>query len=819
MYSINMTLIESVIVAPDAAANDSFGKSCKIDGDRAIVGASGKAVGGKLQAGSAYILELDESTGLWSVPSTGVLVAPSGAANDFFGYSSGLSGDRAIVGAYGRDPSGKSGAGIAYIYERDVSTGAWSVPATGTLLAADGATGDNFGWSSGISGDRAIVGSHTKTVSSQTQAGAAYICERDVTTGAWAFPATGALTAPVPTASQRFGASVSIDGSMAIVGAYGVGTGNAYIYERNVATGAWELSPTGTLVPSDGTSGDQFGFHVDIYGDFAIVGARSKTVSGVTGVGGAYVYERDTATGAWSLASGGIITAPDGLATDNFGAKVGISGNRAVVSATGKDPSGKNLGGGAYAFERNATTGTWEISPSGVIVPSDQAAGDLFGESVSVSGDRALVGAMFKDPMSLSSAGGAYVYEILPEGFLTVVSAQPTSAEVGVSIAGIGFADFSYVLSKSDANSNGAVMIDCGTVAAQNAQQTVAVSDLTPGSTVYLWVRALKGGVYTVISSGLELSVPDLPPSGGSITVTSAALTTAEVEVSIGVLGSNSGTSYVLSRASTDSSGALMVDCGSVIAQTASQTVTVSGLSPVTTYYFFVRALIDGIYTVISSGAVCTTSIPEFNVAEAGATRVFLSWTASSASATYQLEYVEPVSGETRRNASTSLTSGSITGLTPLGTYTFTVIDAKNGGIVARSTVTLPADVYSKTSLQVVNAYGSVTYDLSELTSTSVNDLLETVFVNGDVISLQKIVNGQTKDVEATVVKSGNSAILSGDSALAIENLEFGEQVTIVAGGVSLVVEDVTDSGITVDGIFHPVGSTFFVGSNRMHVT
>ncbi len=71
------------------------------------------------------------------------------------GSAATLSGSRAIVGAH-RDDDNGSMSGSAYIFE-DTGSG-WTQVAK--LTAADGTTYDWFGWSVSISGDRAIVGAY-----------------------------------------------------------------------------------------------------------------------------------------------------------------------------------------------------------------------------------------------------------------------------------------------------------------------------------------------------------------------------------------------------------------------------------------------------------------------------------------------------------------------------------------------------------------------------------------------------------------------------------------------------------------------------------
>ena len=91
------------------------------------------------------------------------------------------------------------------------------------------------------------------------------------------------------------------------------------------------------------------------------------------------------------------ILASDADVGDAFGASVSISGDRAIVGARLNDDNG-NFSGSAYIFERNESGGWTETQK---LTASDAAEGDFFGGSVSISGDRAIVGAIGQDLQDL----------------------------------------------------------------------------------------------------------------------------------------------------------------------------------------------------------------------------------------------------------------------------------------------------------------------------------------------------------------------------------------------------------------------------------
>ncbi len=210
------------------------------------------------------------------------------------------------------------------------------------------------------------------------------------------------LTASDGAAHDEFGYSVSISGDYAIIGAYldddnGDDSGSAYIYKRDGTT--WNQQAK--ITASDGEEDDYFGQYASISGDYVVVGARGDDDRGASS-GSAYIFKRDGTT--WSQQAK--IMASDGAAGNRFGYSASISGDYVIVGARGYDDSGASSGA-AYIFKRDGTT--W--SQQAKLTVSDDATGDLFGYSASISGDYALVGAYLDDDCGVSS-GSAYIFKL-----------------------------------------------------------------------------------------------------------------------------------------------------------------------------------------------------------------------------------------------------------------------------------------------------------------------------------------------------------------------------------------------------------------------
>ena len=98
------------------------------------------------------------------------LVASDGASHDAFGWSVSISDDTAVIGAWG-DADNGSDSGSAYVYERQ-GDGSWLE--TAKLTAADGASGDWFGYSVAIAVDVAVIGARRDDHNSGSDSGSAY---------------------------------------------------------------------------------------------------------------------------------------------------------------------------------------------------------------------------------------------------------------------------------------------------------------------------------------------------------------------------------------------------------------------------------------------------------------------------------------------------------------------------------------------------------------------------------------------------------------------------------------------------------------------
>ena len=379
------------LTASDGASTDRFGNSVSLSGNLAIVGANNNDDQGT-DSGSAYVFEQINDEWIQQAK----LTADDGARTDRFGSSVSISGDFAIVGAFLDDDNGTD-SGSVYVFER--INDEWIQHAK--LTADDGASGDNFGRSVGISGNFAIVGADGDD-DNGASSGSAYVFER--LSGAWM--QRSKLTASDGENGDRFGYSVSIYGNFCIVGAVwdddnGVNSGSAYVFEKPY--GGWvDMTETAKLTAIDGEYSDSFGGSVSISGNFAIVGADGDDDNGASS-GSAYIFER--IADEWMQKSK--LLASDGASTDRFGGAVSIYGDIAIVGAVNNYANGTRAGA-AYIFER-PVSGWVDMTETGKVSARDGVSGDIFGSSVSMSGDHVIVGAPGDDDHGEGSGSG-YIY-------------------------------------------------------------------------------------------------------------------------------------------------------------------------------------------------------------------------------------------------------------------------------------------------------------------------------------------------------------------------------------------------------------------------
>ncbi|MBN2493433.1 MAG: FG-GAP repeat protein [Deltaproteobacteria bacterium] len=358
-----------------------------------------------------------------------VVFSEDGEVNDVLGIAVDLCGDTLVAGAPFDDNANGTDAGAVYVFVRDHGgADAWGQVAK--LLPSDGAGVMGFGDTVAIDGDTLVVGSDLDGQNG-LQAGAAYVFERDLG-GADAWGQVCKLVADDGTEYDAFGCSVSVSGDTIAVGAvfdgvFGQGTGSVYVFERDLGgPGSWGQA---AKIPTTSPTQDYLGNAVAIDGDTLVAGAYDDDELD-TNAGAAYVYERD-AGGAGNWGQVVKLMAADGEHGDEFGFAVDVDGDTVVVGAW-NDDGFYGGSGSAYVYERDQG-GLDSWGQVDKLTPDD---GDFdgFGSSLSVSGDRIILGV---DATGLDG-GVFYLFQRLqpgPDGWAQALKIRTDTLTFGRRVA------------------------------------------------------------------------------------------------------------------------------------------------------------------------------------------------------------------------------------------------------------------------------------------------------------------------------------------------------------------------------------------------
>ncbi len=255
------------------------------------------------------------------------------------------------------------------------------------------------------------------------------VCERSAdlpTLSSYTLAQQAEILASDGAAFDMFGSAVSLFGDTVLIGspAAAIGgqssSGAAYVFARDPDLGTW--SNQAKLVASDFGTGDLFGSSLALYGDTAIVGAYAADFGGNGGVGAAYVFVRSSGTPAFVQQA--MLFASDRTSGDVFGSSVALAGDTALIGARLVDAGGQKDAGAAYIFTRQSGGSTW-VEQVPRLTAGDGHAYDMFGYAVALSGDTALIGA----PASMTTDGAAYVFARNPSSGLWTQQAKLVSSD------------------------------------------------------------------------------------------------------------------------------------------------------------------------------------------------------------------------------------------------------------------------------------------------------------------------------------------------------------------------------------------------------
>lgn len=385
-------------IVPNGAGSGDELHSVAIDGDTLVVTSpfEDSAASG---AGIAYVYRLNKRLGEWELEDT--LTIPNAATGDNAGEltrSVAIDGDTIAVGARRDDASGTD-SGAVYVFVRSGTT--WSQQG-GALLAKDAGANELFGAAIALDGDMLVA---TSTVDNGNK-GSVNTFTRSGTT--WTRD-TNDLTETRIGANQTYGVSVALlEGDTLVVGASGdddngqTDSGSVFVYERENNAWVYKSNPH----QSDPEAYSYFGVRVAISGKYLLVGARGDDEEAADS-GAAYLYSKND-SGFFTYRQK--ITGSDIHASSNFGVSVDIDGDMLIVGADGQDGTVSDSGG-AYLFRLEGDTWVEHAAITG----DSGASGDLFGYSVSIEGEWAVIGAKLRHDGATTDTGAFSVIEVRDE--------------------------------------------------------------------------------------------------------------------------------------------------------------------------------------------------------------------------------------------------------------------------------------------------------------------------------------------------------------------------------------------------------------------
>jgi hypothetical protein len=283
------------------------------------------------------------------------------------------------------------------------------------------------------------------------------------------------INSPGASLFGRFGQSIDAADGLLAVGApgasvSGVGAGQVWIF--NDRSG----SLLRTVISPNVERGGQFGFSVKLAGQFLIVGAPAESVNGRAAAGRVYIFSSKTGSLVKSLVSpniefdgffGGRVAQENGLVyvgasiesvngihaagrvyvfdvkTGNlvmtlfspnidrnsvFGIAVDVSKGRLIVG-TEDTVNGFDRAGRAYVF--NATSG----SLISTLVTTNPQPGGLFGNSVAITDELAIVGAFDESVNGVNNAGRVYLYNATTGSLIMTLVSPDAQIEGSFGVA------------------------------------------------------------------------------------------------------------------------------------------------------------------------------------------------------------------------------------------------------------------------------------------------------------------------------------------------------------------------------------------------
>ncbi|QSZ40615.1 hypothetical protein GJV85_00265 [Sulfurimonas aquatica] len=361
-------------LASDPSLDDRYGESVSISGDIIVVGAPYDD-DTATDAGSIYIYRKNSDKSLSFVDKIQAATPENGA---YFGTSVSIDGAYIAVGTLKEK---------AYLFKINSS---YVVSPIASPTISDGTLGDMFGAKVALSGNYLTLSAHEQNSST----GSVYVYKiiNDTNTSL-----IGKISASNSASGDKFGSTISIDGSYILVGAAEKNTqsGSAYLFKIQSDTLVTELA---SIVSSDIALGDRFASSVSISGSYIAIGASHSDATALDS-GSAYIFKIASDDSVSELQKLEFASASP---NQHFGVSISIDSDHIVVGESSTEES-KNV----YVYKINSDTNITQVE---TISAKNSSVSSNYGVSVDIDADNIVVGAN-KESSTIVDAGAIYLYE------------------------------------------------------------------------------------------------------------------------------------------------------------------------------------------------------------------------------------------------------------------------------------------------------------------------------------------------------------------------------------------------------------------------
>jgi hypothetical protein len=401
------TIVFSLLAGPVPAAEQKligavsgelFGASVSlsttlVEADRVLVGAPGCYESTTSFVGRAVVLEKEGIYWYWRIPYQ--VTSQNLEFYDICGAAVKLYYDRALVGIPGHDGSALSDIGNIATLRHDGES--WSnegYESPSTSLSES----SHFGSAIDLWGSYGVVGAPDTDVSFGEEAMGKAFIYKDM--GSYWEYSYELWTAAVG-ADDRFGTSVAIYSDWAMVGApgdddKGSNSGAVYVFKRD---GTRWVKTQKLTMPY---------FHMEAaFGKSLAITAWWLAVGAPFSGGGGAVYLFEKVDNDWVFRYQ--VTASNRRSDYHFGRSLALWSSNLIVGCPDTYLYGVDAGI-VYSFHRSGS----EWVEQGWLVPSDIAAGDRFGQSVTLFQTTVMVGAPYDDNIvgTDTDTGAVYLYDL-----------------------------------------------------------------------------------------------------------------------------------------------------------------------------------------------------------------------------------------------------------------------------------------------------------------------------------------------------------------------------------------------------------------------